>query len=137
MYIVQLYIYYVVSCLVCMYYRGKSLSSCYNRLEGSKCREYQDRIINVEHGSFSPLVFTTSGGMGPSSKIVYKRLASLLSLKLKEHYSRSLLFIRCSIGFALLRSAIQCFRGSRSSYKSPLFSISCVDLALSEGQVSY
>ena len=117
-------------------YRTKSLSSCYRRLEDSKRREYQDRITHVEHGTFSPLIFTTSGGMGPSSSTVYKRLTSLISEKRNDCYSKTLLFICCKIGFALLRSAIQCIRGSCSTYKSH-HSIDCVDLALTEGQVSY
>ena len=89
-------------------YHKKSWSSCYRHLEDSKQREYQDRITHVEHGTFSLLVFTTSGGMGPSSSMVYKRLASLISKKRNDCYSKTLLFIRCKIGFALLRSAIQC-----------------------------
>ena len=101
-------------------YCKKSLSSCYCRLEDSKRREYQNRITHVEHGPFSPLIFTTSGGMGPSSSTVYKRLASLISEKRNDRYSKTLLFIHCKIGFALLRSAIQCLRGSRSMYICPI-----------------
>lgn len=36
-------------------YRKKSISSCYHLLEERKRREYQDRIINVEHDTFSPI----------------------------------------------------------------------------------
>ena len=64
-------------------YRNKTLKSCYRRLEAGKRREYQDRILNVEHGSFSPLIFTTAGGMGPTASVVFQRLASLLSAKRK------------------------------------------------------
>ena len=67
-------------------YRNKSLQSCYHRLEAGKRREYQDRILNVEHGSFSPLIFSTAGGMGPTATVVYRRLASLLSTKRDEDY---------------------------------------------------
>ena len=44
-----------------------------------KRRQYGQRIREVEHASFSPLVFSTSGGMGKSTTIVYKRLAHLLA----------------------------------------------------------
>ena len=67
--------------------------------------------------------------MVPSSSTVYKRLASLISEKRNDCYSKTLLFICCKIGFALLRSAIQCLRGSRSTYKPHNF-IKYVDLAL-------
>ena len=117
-------------------YRNKTLKSCYRRLEAGKRREYQDRILNVEHGSFSPLIFTTAGGMGPTASVVFQRLASLLSAKRNEHYSKTILFIRCQIGFALLRSAIRCLRGSRSTF-TPDLANTCMDLALTEGRVAY
>ena len=115
---------------------NKTLQSCYHRLEAGKRREYQDRILNVEHGSFSPLIFSIAVGMGPTASVVFRRLASLLSAKRDEHYSKTLLFIRCQIGFTLLRSAIRCLRGSRSTFIPDLANTN-LDLALSEGRVSY
>ena len=117
-------------------YRNKSLQSCYRHLEAGKRREYQDRILNVEHDSFSPLIFSTSGSMGPTASVVFRRLASLLSIKRDEHYSKTILFIRCQLGFALLRSAVRCLRGSRSTFTPDLANTN-IDLALSEGRVSY
>ena len=35
------------------------------------------RVIEVELGCCTPLVFSTSGGLGPAAKTFYKRLASL------------------------------------------------------------
>ena len=117
-------------------YRNKPLQSCYRRLEAGKRREYQDRIVNVEHGSFSPLIFSTSGGMGPTASVVYKRLASLLSSKHDEHYSKTILFIRSKLSFALLRSAVRCLRGARSIFKSDFGELN-IGLALTEGRVTY
>ena len=37
----------------------------YRENEMEKKRAYGDSILNVEKGSFNPLVFTTTGGMGP------------------------------------------------------------------------
>ena len=48
------------------------LAPCYSRLsldashamnERDKIRKYSERIINVEQGTFTPLVFTSAGGM--------------------------------------------------------------------------
>ena len=39
-------------------------ASLFRRHELEKKREYGDRIKSVEHGSFSPLVFSTFGGLG-------------------------------------------------------------------------
>ena len=41
--------------------------------EMEKKRHY--RVLQVEHGSFSPLVFTVNGGMGNECKASYSRLA--------------------------------------------------------------
>ena len=69
----------------------------------------------MEHGSFTPLVFSASGGMGHEASVFYKRLASLLSDKWNDPYATVLGWIRCKLSFCLLRSAIQCIRGVQSS----------------------
>ena len=79
-----------------------------------KKREYEERVREIEHGSFSPLVFSTAGGMGPIATTVYKRIASLIADKRQEPYSTTLFWLRCKLSFSLLRSAIMCLRGTRS-----------------------
>ena len=69
----------------------------------------------MEHSSFTPLVFSASGVMGHEASVFYKRLASLLSDKWNYPYATVLGWIRCRLSFCLLRSAIQCIRGARSS----------------------
>ena len=69
----------------------------------------------IEHGSFSPLVFSATGGMGTVASVVYKRLAAMIATKYAKSYSLTMQWIRCRISFSLLRSAIMCLRGSRSS----------------------
>ena len=73
------------------------------------------RIREVEHSYFTPLVFSASGEMGHEASAFYKRLASLLSDKWNDPYAIVLGWIRCRLSFCLLRSAIQCIRGARSS----------------------
>jgi len=80
-----------------------------------KKRTYEARIREVEHGTFTPLVFSATGGMTDQAIVFYKRLASLLSEKKNEHYAIMMGWIRCCLSFSLLRSAIRCLRGSRSS----------------------
>ena len=100
----------------------------------AKKRKYGQRICDVEHGVFTPLVFSTSGAMGREATIFYKRLADLLSDKQDKAYSPIMGWLRCRLSFAILRSAIMCLRGSRSSYHYPVY----CDLALAvhEGRVS-
>ena len=69
--------------------------------------EYSERINVVEHGSFTPLVFSTCDGMGHEATVAIKRLATTLAFKRNE--SRN----RCHLPFSLARSAICCVRGSR------------------------
>ena len=52
-------------------YRNTTLSQCYRRNELEKKRAYDERIREMEHGSFSPLVFSTAGGMGSTANVVH------------------------------------------------------------------
>lgn len=119
-------------------YRNTSLAQCYRKNELEKRRAYDERIREIEHGSFSPLVFSAAGGMGETAKVVYKRIASLIADKYNKPYSKTINWLRCRLSFSLLRSAVMCLRGSRSSLHHPISS-SCgeIDLAIAEGQGSF
>ena len=71
--------------------------------------------------------------MAHEATIFYKRLASCLATKWDQPYSSTMSWLRCRLTFSLLRSAIQCLRGSRSSIGHPIRSvIPPMDLAQSE-----
>ena len=99
-------------------YRNLPLTTCYRRNEQEKRRAYDQRVREIEHGCFSPLVVSASGGMGPTAKVVYKKLASMIATKHNQYYSQTLIWLCCRLSFSLLRSAIMCLRGSRSSANS-------------------
>ena len=99
--------------------RQSSLSSTYRSHEKEKKRLYLQRIRDVEHSSFSPLVFSSTGGMAKEASIFYKRMASLLSEKHGQTYSTTMAWLRCVPSFSLLRSSILCFRGHRSAVGRP------------------
>ena len=92
-------------------------------------------IRDFDTGVFTPLVFSTSGGMGKESSVFYKRLADFLSTKRDMPYSRTMGWLRCRLNFALLRSAILCIRGSRSTRKNPLLETD-INLASAESRLS-
>ena len=46
-----------------------------------KKREYSERIDVVEHGSFTPLVFSSCGGMGHEATVAIKKIAASLAMK--------------------------------------------------------
>ena len=76
---------------------------------------YGDRIRKVVHASFTPLVLSTTGGLSEETTIAYRRLAELLATKRGTEYGTTLAWMRCTLSFALLRSAISYIRGSRAS----------------------
>ena len=95
-------------------YSQKPLAAIYRDHEKKKKLEYGRRVREVEHGSFTPLVFTANGGMAPEATVMFKRLASLLAEKRQESYGAIMGWLRSKISFCLLRSSLLCLRGSRS-----------------------
>ena len=96
--------------------RQQCLASTYRKHERIKIGAYEQRVREVEHGSFTPLDMSLTGGCGNAANICYKRLASMLAEKRDQPYSITLAWMRCKVSFTLLRSAIQCIRGIRSAH---------------------
>ena len=94
-------------------YRNAPPAQVYRRNELEKKRAYDQRVREIEHGSFSPLVFSTTGGMGTTATVLYKRLASMISEKYEKPYSKTMQWIRCRLNI------FRCF---------VLPSCACVDL---------
>ena len=46
-----------------------------------KKRAYQQRVLEVEHASFTPVVLSATGGMANEATLFYKRIVSRLSQK--------------------------------------------------------
>ena len=87
----------------------------YRKHESIKRRTNEERVREVEHGTFIPLVMPLTGGFGRAANVCYKRLASMLALKLDQSYSHTINWLRCRLCFSLLRASIQCIRGARSA----------------------
>ena len=86
--------------------KQQCLASTYRRHEREKMRAYEQRVREVEHGSFTPLVMSLSGGVGNAANVCYKRLASMLSDKWDQPYSTTLAWMRCKLSFSLLPFAV-------------------------------
>ena len=82
--------------------------------EQQKIREYGERIKEVERADFTPLVFTSTGGMAPRCHLVIKRLAEKMSEKQNISFSVVSGWLRCRLNFALLRTTLLCVRATRS-----------------------
>ena len=93
------------------------------------------RQQEVEHGTFTPLVFSSSGGAGLAASAFLKRLASLLSQKMGSSYSSTIGWLRSKVSFALLRCSILCLRGCRSKGLRENAELSQPDVAVSDARV--
>ena len=56
-------------------------STCYDINERVEKRTYDQRVLEVDHGSFTPLVFSATGGMSRETTKFYKLSASMISEK--------------------------------------------------------
>ena len=120
-------------------YRSLPMATCYKRNEQEKRRAYDERVREVEHGCFSPLVFSASSGMGPTARVVYKKLAAMIASKHNQSYSQTMNWLRCRLSFSLLRSSIMCLRGSHSSVHHPAhpqIQEAAIEQALHDGRVT-
>ena len=68
----------------------------------------------VEHGTFTPLVFSMTGVEGPEAYMFHKHIAQKIFANTKVNYGRVFSLIRCKLYFLILISVLICVRGSRS-----------------------
>ena len=78
-------------------------------------RAYNIDDREIEHATFTPLVLSTTGGMGRAATTFFRRLTSKIAQKRDVSYAQTLNWILCRLSFALLRASIMSIRGVRSS----------------------
>ena len=91
-----------------------TLKAVLRKHETEKKNNYNRRIMEVEHGTFTPLIFTTTGVMGHECTIYHKNLAEKLSVKKNERYEDIVRYLRVKLSFLALKSTLLCLRGSRT-----------------------
>ena len=99
--------------------RGQTSSKIFRSHEMAKRREYLQRVLDVENGSFTPLVFGTNGGLGEECASFLSTLSQKIASKDDESYAHTITWIRTRLSFDILRAAIQCVRGSRTPFRRP------------------
>ena len=95
-------------------YRNTPLSKGYTINENEKKKQYNERVLQVEHANFTPLVMSSNGGFGRECGRFYSKLVEKIAEKRKQPYSIISSWIKRKIMFSLLRSIGLCLRGSRS-----------------------
>ena len=117
---------YIYSCLKFLGERSRSICRCkgfdpianrYLNATSSRCHEINEkvkkpncnnRILQIEHRTFTPLVFSIYGSMGRECTKFYSKLAELLSDKRKESKSLTVNWLRTKVCFGLLNSCLLC-----------------------------
>ena len=97
--------------------KGVSTAKIFRNHELAKRREYLQRVLEVENGAFTPLVFGTNGGLGEECAKFLSKLAAKISNKDDESYSHTITWIRTRLSFDLMQSALACVRGSRTPFR--------------------
>ena len=105
--------------------------------EQEKEAAYNDRVLQIEKGTFTPLIFSTTGGMGPESIRYHKRVAELIAAKRGEQYSHVVNHIRTRIRFSLLKSVLIAVRGVRGRSRNTDSQISDLSLNLTPERQTY
>ena len=94
------------------------LSKAYEINEKAKKKTYNERILQVEHGSFTPLVMSATGGMTRECKKFYLRLTEMICKKRKTNCNVTITWIRKKIVFSLIKSVGICLRWNHSVFQN-------------------
>ena len=73
-------------------YKELTPKQIYRMHENEKKRMYNQRVTDIEQGTFTPLIFTTTGGMGEECKKYHSRLAELIAIKNGLDKSKDIIF---------------------------------------------
>ena len=107
-------------------YANKSISDVYVLHENEKKNQYNERVIEIEKGSFTPIVGSTSGGWGIEADRHHKRMATLIAEKKNESYADVINYISTRLRISVLKSILTAVRGVRGKSRKggPISSIS-------------
>ena len=86
--------------------RHKTLKQMYRAHEEQKKKKYNARVLQVEKATFSPIVFSTTGGMGNEATLFYKKLAKKTSKKTGQDLCDVTCYIRRRLRFELLKTCL-------------------------------
>ena len=84
--------------------QGKHTATIFKEQENEKKRKYNQRVMDVEMGTFTPLVFGTNGSMGLDYQNFLRTLANKLSTKNDEPYASVISWLRIQLSFAILKA---------------------------------
>ena len=111
---------------------ARNLNAVFRSNESAKKTAYNSRVIQIEHGSFTPLVFSSFGGCGKETSCFLSKLAEKIAQKHDIERFMITNYMRTKLCFELVRSQVACIRGSRSLKK---MSIETSDIELLDSNI--
>ena len=96
-------------------YRQKEPAVVYRLYEKDKKIKFNRRIIEIEQGHFTPLILSTSVGMGPECAIFVIHLAKKIAQKKNQDLPDVIRVLRTETRFAVLKATLISIRGTRGS----------------------
>ena len=92
--------------------QGKHTATTFKEQGNEKKTKYNQGVIDVEMGIFTPLVFGTNRGMRLDCQNFLRILANKLSRKNNEPHASVISWLRIQPSLAILRTVHRCVRGS-------------------------
>ena len=108
---------------------GTSLFQMYRKHEIENKNKYNDRILQVEKATFTPLVISTTGGMG-SEQWNQPGSSNAQPKKSGQTHSDTVAFIRRRLRFDLLKTCVISLRGFRGKINAKTTEMGSLDLNL-------
>ena len=93
------------------------LETVFKGVESKKKTDYNERVIAIEHGSFTPIIASAYGGFGRESSRFLKELINKIAEKHDLSKSSVANYVRTKLSFVLVRAQNMCLRGSRSRFQ--------------------
>ena len=99
---------------------------------------YEQRVRDVERTSFTPLVMSTTGGMGKAASTFYKRFASMLNEKKIYFLRENLELDSLPFEFCFVESIHHVHKKGKIIYRrhpATEGTLGLIDLQLAEGRI--
>ena len=93
---------------------NSKLETVFKSTETKKKNDYNERVIAIEHGSFTPIVTSAYGGFGRETSRFINELVTKISEKHDLPKSSVANYVKTKLSFVLIRAQNMCLRGSRS-----------------------
>ena len=97
--------------------QSKSTATIFREQGNEKKRKYNQGVMDVEMGTFTPLVLGTNGGMGADCHNFLRTLVEKISRRNNDSYANVITWLRTQLSFAIIKATHKCVRGSRIPFK--------------------